>query len=216
MAATTVPGDRAPSLERDAIGLPEVLFQSITHMAPAVATALSIGFATTFAGRITPLAVLLAMIACLFTAYSIGQLAKHLPSAGGMYTYVTNGLGPFFGWLMAWAFALAEPLIAASRAQVDAWCGLGTASRRLADAFWPGPLSLVCDAPRQIVPAVHAGRRTVAVRVPAHAIARTLAAAWGAPITATSANRTGAAAAQCAADLDALADDRLLAASPLD
>ena len=114
MAATTtsVPGDRTPSLERDAIGLPEVLFQCITHMAPAVATALSIGAATIFAGGLTPLAVVFAMVACLFTAYSIGQLARHLPSAGGMYTYVTRGLGPFFGWLMAWAFALAEPLIA--------------------------------------------------------------------------------------------------------
>lgn len=101
-----------PSLDRDAIGLPEVLFQSITHMAPAVATALSIGAATGFAGRLTPLAVLLAMVACLFTAYSIGQLARHLPSAGGMYTYVARGLGPFAGWLMAWAFAFAEPLIA--------------------------------------------------------------------------------------------------------
>jgi amino acid transporter len=29
-----------------------------------------------------------------------------------MYTYVARGLGPFFGWLMAWAFALAEPLVA--------------------------------------------------------------------------------------------------------
>ena len=112
MAATSVTGDRAPSLERNAIGLPEVLFQSITHMAPAVATALSIGAATGFAGGLTPLAVLFAMIACLFTAYSIGQLARHLPSAGGMYTYVARGLGPFFGWLMAWAFALAEPLVA--------------------------------------------------------------------------------------------------------
>ena len=112
MAATSVTEDRAPSLERDAIGLPEVLFQSITHMAPAVATALSIGAATVFAGGITPLAVVFAMVACLFTAYSIGQLARHLPSAGGMYTYVARGLGPFFGWLMAWAFALAEPLIA--------------------------------------------------------------------------------------------------------
>src|SRR6185503_6563316 len=100
------------SLERDAIGLPEVLFQSITHMAPAVATALSIGAATGFAGGLTPLAVVFAMVACLFTAYSIGQLARHLPSAGGMYTYVARGLGPFFGWLMAWAFALAEPLVA--------------------------------------------------------------------------------------------------------
>jgi len=105
-------GTTSTTLERNAIGLPEVLFQSITHMAPAVATALSIGAATGFAGGITPLAVLLAMVACLFTAYSIGQLARHLPSAGGMYTYVGRGLGPFFGWLMAWAFALAEPLVA--------------------------------------------------------------------------------------------------------
>jgi amino acid transporter len=98
-------------LERDAIGLPELLFQSITHMAPAVATALSIGAATAFAGGITPLAVVFAMIAVLFTAYSMSQLARHLPSAGGMYTYVGRGLGPFLGWLIAWSFALAEPLV---------------------------------------------------------------------------------------------------------
>jgi len=101
----------AGSLERDAIGLPEVLFQSITHMAPAVATALSIGAATSFAGGITPLAVLFAMIAVLFTAFSMAELAKHLPSAGGMFTYVRNGMGSFFGWLVAWSFALAEPLV---------------------------------------------------------------------------------------------------------
>ncbi len=114
MAATSMSGTGAESqgLQRNAIGIVEVLFQSITHMAPAVAVALSIGAATGFAGKLTPLAVVFAMVACLFTAYSIGQLAKHLPSAGGMYTYVTRGLGPFFGWLMAWAFALAEPLVA--------------------------------------------------------------------------------------------------------
>src|ERR1700675_3866924 len=92
------------SLERNAIGLPEVLFQCITFMAPAVATALSIGAATIYAGGITPLAVVFALVACLFTAYSIGQLAAHLPSAGGLYTYTSRGLGSFVGWLMAWAF----------------------------------------------------------------------------------------------------------------
>ncbi len=107
MASTTT----GTSLERNAIGLTEVLFQSITHMAPAVATALSIGAATSFAGGITPLAVVLALIAALFTAYSIGELARHLPSAGGMYTYVARGLGSFAGWLMAWAFLLAEPIV---------------------------------------------------------------------------------------------------------
>jgi amino acid transporter len=102
------------TLERGAIGLTEVLFQSITHMAPAVATALSLGAATLFAGGNTPLAVLLALVAALFTAYSIGELARYLPSAGGMYTYVARGLGSFAGWLMAWAFLLAEPVVPAA------------------------------------------------------------------------------------------------------
>ena len=112
VTATSQPVDGSqPTLARDAIGLPEVLFQSITHMAPAVATALSIGAATSFAGGITPLAVLFAMIAVLFTAFSMAELARHLPSAGGMFTYVGRGLGSFFGWMVAWGFALAEPLV---------------------------------------------------------------------------------------------------------
>ena len=86
---------------------------------------------------------------------------------------------------------LAIPLIAASRAQVDAWCRLSPLSSHLADAFWPGPLSLICDAPGTVAPAVHGGRGTVAIRVPDHAVARTLAAAWGSPVTSTSANRSG-------------------------
>src|SRR5207244_3902193 len=51
----------AARLERDAIGLAPVLFQSITHMAPAAAVAFSIIFATTYAGGSTPLAVVLAL-----------------------------------------------------------------------------------------------------------------------------------------------------------
>ena len=98
-------------LERNAIGLTEVLFQSITFMAPAVAVALSIGFATTFALGLTPLAVLFALIAVLFTAFSMGELARHLPSAGGMYTYVGRGLGSYAGWLLAWAFLLASIVV---------------------------------------------------------------------------------------------------------
>ena len=98
-------------LDRNAIGLTEVLFQSITFMAPAVAVALSIGFATTYALGITPLAVLIALIAVLFTAFSMGELARHLPSAGGMYTYVGRGLGSFAGWVLAWTFLLASIVV---------------------------------------------------------------------------------------------------------
>src|SRR6478609_10455568 len=106
--STATPGE---GLERNAIGLTEVLFQSITFMAPAVAVALSIGFATVFALGLTPLAVLFAMIAVLFTAFSMGELARHLPSAGGMYTYVGRGLGSYAGWLIAWAFLLASMVV---------------------------------------------------------------------------------------------------------
>ena len=108
--------------------------------------------------------------------------------------------------------SVAVPLVAASLAQVDAFCGpLTGATRRLALAFWPGPLSLVCAAPARVAPGVHAGRGTVAIRVPAHDIARALAATFGAPITATSANASGAPPARTAADLAAIAHDpRLL------
>jgi len=107
---------------------------------------------------------------------------------------------------------VAVPLVAASLAQADAFCGpLTGATRRLALTFWPGPLSLVCAAPPHVAPAVHAGRGTIAIRVPAHDIARALATAFGSPITATSANPSGAPPARATRDLGAIAHDpRLL------
>jgi len=99
----------------------------------------------------------------------------------------------------------ALPLVAGSFDQVlRAFGDLQILSRRLATEFWPGPLSLVVDAPASLDAAVHGGRRTVAVRVPDHRVTRTLALAWGAPLTATSANRSGAPPARSVDDLSAL------------
>src|SRR6266849_1015707 len=112
MASGSQQADIAPRLQKDAIGLAQVLFQSITHMAPAAAVAFSIIFAVTYAGGATPLAVLLALVACLLVAISIGQLARHLPSAGGLYTYSARALHPAAGFFVAWGFMLAEPLVA--------------------------------------------------------------------------------------------------------
>jgi amino acid transporter len=102
----------SPGLARETIGLREVLFQSITHMAPAAAVAFSIIVGSPFGAGALPLAVVLALIACLFVAVSIGQLARHLPSAGGFYTYVSRGLHPSLGFLVAFGYALAEALVA--------------------------------------------------------------------------------------------------------
>src|ERR687889_684745 len=94
------------------IGLPQVLFQSITHMAPAAAVAYSIFISVPDARQALPLSVGLALIACLCSATAIGQLAKRFPSAGGMYTYAARSLGPWAGFLVAWLFILFEPLVA--------------------------------------------------------------------------------------------------------
>src|SRR3989454_5079370 len=45
-------------------------------------------------------------------AISIGQLARHLPSAGGLYTYNARPLHPWWGYSGAWYFILPEPLVA--------------------------------------------------------------------------------------------------------
>lgn len=99
-------------LEKNAVGLLPTLFQSITHMAPAAAVAFSIIVGVSYAGGSIPLAVLLALVACLTVAISIGQLAKHLPSAGGLYTFNSRGLGKYVGFLVAWGFLMAEPIVA--------------------------------------------------------------------------------------------------------
>jgi L-threonylcarbamoyladenylate synthase len=67
------------------------------------------------------------------------------------------------------------------------------AAARLADAFWPGPLTLVLPrAPDcSVAEFATAGLDTIAVRVPDHPVARDLLAAFGRPIVAPSANRSG-------------------------
>ena len=66
-------------------------------------------------------------------------------------------------------------------------------ARRLAEAFWPGPLTLVVPAhpDTRIGDLARAGLPSVALRVPAHPLARTLLAAVGRPVAAPSANRSG-------------------------
>ncbi len=58
----------------------------------------------------------------------------------------------------------------------------------LAEAFWPGPLTLVLPRGAAVPANVSAGMSTVAVRMPAHPVARALIAAAGVPIAAPSAN----------------------------
>ena len=64
-------------------------------------------------------------------------------------------------------------------------------AQTLAQAFWPGPLTIVAPARGGVSELARAGLDTVAVRVPAHPLARQVLAAFGGPVVAPSANRSG-------------------------
>ncbi len=88
-----------------------------------------------------------------------------------------------------------NPLIAhvADAAAAQALIEMPEAARRLAAAFWPGPLTIVARAkPEAPVSAIaRAGLPTLAVRVPAHPVAQALLQAFGRPVVAPSANVSG-------------------------
>jgi L-threonylcarbamoyladenylate synthase len=77
--------------------------------------------------------------------------------------------------------------VAAARALVRVW---PPAAQRLADAFWPGPLTLVLPKQPQVPDIVTAGLDAVGVRVPSHPLAQELLRSTGVPIAAPSANRS--------------------------
>ncbi|MEM7072797.1 MAG: L-threonylcarbamoyladenylate synthase [Pseudomonadota bacterium] len=74
------------------------------------------------------------------------------------------------------------------------------AARKLAEACWPGPLTIVL--PRhpdcELAPSVTAGLSTVAIRIPAHPVAADLLERCGFPVAAPSANRSGRLSPTCA------------------
>jgi L-threonylcarbamoyladenylate synthase len=88
-----------------------------------------------------------------------------------------------------------NPLIVhvSSIVEAERFATLWPGAARLAEAFWPGPLTLVLPRrePTTIPDLVTAGLDTIALRVPSHPVAQALLAAFGRAIAAPSANRSG-------------------------
>jgi L-threonylcarbamoyladenylate synthase len=114
-------------------------------------------------------------------------------------TFYALGVDPFQPQALERLFAIKgrEPgkpvaLIAADTASAFALAReVTTEARVLAEAFWPGPLTLVLFARQGIPDALIGDGGGVGVRVSSHPVARALADALGGPLTATSANLAG-------------------------
>lgn len=96
-------------------------------------------------------------------------------------------------------------------AAAEAIAEFDSVARALAEAFWPGPLTLVLPvrADAGIAAAVTAGLPTIALRVPAHRAMRALIAASGKPLAAPSANASGAISPTQAAHVVSSLDGRI-------
>jgi L-threonylcarbamoyladenylate synthase len=157
------------------------------------------------------------------SADAIGTAARGL-AAGGLVAFPTEtvyGLGADAGNGEAVARLYAakgrprfNPLIShiTGLAAAERLATFNAPARRLAEAFWPGPLTLVLPKSPDcgVSDLALAGLDSIAIRVPAHPVARDLLAAFGGPIVAPSANRSGHVsptdAAHVMADLRGLID----------
>ena len=75
---------------------------------------------------------------------------------------------------------------------LERWaCDIPPAAYELAEAFWPGPLTLILKRQPNVIDAVTGGQDTVGLRVPGHPLALDLLRAFGGGVAAPSANRFG-------------------------
>ena len=127
------------------------------------------------------------------TVYGLGANARHGDAVAKIFTAKER---PRF-----------NPLIVhvPDRATAERYATFDATARKLAEAFWPGPLSLVLPKRPDsgIADLVTAGLDTIALRAPDHPIAQELMAASGFPLAAPSANRSGRVSPTTAAHVDA-------------
>ena len=84
------------------------------------------------------------------------------------------------------------PLLLSDPEDLHRWAvRIPESARRLTDRLWPGPLTLVLRRSNEVPDLVTGGGDTVGLRVPDHSVPRSISRLLGAPLTGTSANRSG-------------------------
>ena len=114
------------------------------------------------------------------TIYGVGAVVWDREAVAKLYTAKLRSLDKAIPVLLADAAGL--DLIARD---------VSPAARRVAERFWPGPLTIVVAKASCVPDEVTSGGDSVAVRVPDHSLARALIRAAGAPLATTSANLSG-------------------------
>src|ERR1700724_4424910 len=103
-AATDKLGDQAaPQLRTGALGLIEVIGQSLAAIAPTLSPALNISVVAGLAGIGCWMAYFIGTLGVVIVAASVGILAARHPEAGAFFVYIGRTFGPFAGAMAGWA-----------------------------------------------------------------------------------------------------------------
>ena len=113
MTAETTNPNADPQLRRNSLGLPELVFQGVTHIAPATNIVFTFPIIALKAGPDMPLSFLLSTIVCFFIGNTVSQFSRYMPSSGGYYSFATRGLGSRSGFMATWSYLIYEILGAA-------------------------------------------------------------------------------------------------------
>lgn len=93
-------------LAKDSVSFKEVVAQGIGGAAPAMASLVTITGAAAYAYASLPLAIVLATVAVLLDATRLSITSRYVQSSGGIYAFISSGLGNALGFFVGWAYVL--------------------------------------------------------------------------------------------------------------
>lgn len=93
-------------LKRGVVTYAELIFQSISFTAPAIAVTATMTGAAAFAYGSLPLTYVLALFGVLSAGFVVYAFSRKVASSGGYYRYIERGLGPRFGAFGGWVYML--------------------------------------------------------------------------------------------------------------
>ncbi len=110
LPGTAVDIKESMRLQPGQVGFGTVLFQSVAHIAPALALIFALTVGVQYAGAALPLSTLLGFIGIMAVAFSVGQLARVLPAAGYYMTWTGRSIGPCYGFMAGWCVLMSEAI----------------------------------------------------------------------------------------------------------
>ncbi|HQT72316.1 MAG TPA: APC family permease, partial [Acidiphilium sp.] len=84
-------------LQRDALGLPQIVASTLANIAPAMSFFFGFGLIVSGAGVAAPLTILVAMVVVLFLTNTLAEFSKYRPSTGSFVTFIGMAFGPVAG-----------------------------------------------------------------------------------------------------------------------